>query len=483
MAVCQDTRADIVWSGGTNTVAPDTTQQDNHIVITGGTNTVQGAAGPPAGTNAGVLQLNAGGGGLEITGATLTLNSDATKPGVLMLQGNFASHASSTTSAVATGGAAAVPGTHNLSSGTRTFTTDPGSVPGAGPDLNIMARISNGGLTKSGTGILALGGANTYTGGTVVNAGTLYINSATALGTGDLTIGGSGVSIDNRSGGPLTLTNNNSLNLTGGDLTFIGTNNLNFGTGFSVIANAASRAINIVNSSATLTLGGSIGDNGQNVALVKMGAGTLTLSGDTLYTGGTTVNNGTLQLTGSTNSGVSVSAGATFANNGSVSGNVSVSGLMTGAGTIHGSLAINNGGGVQVNGGTLTVDGAVTNNGLVILSSGAQIGGLTGFVNNGTLDLTTAGPFNPPNFTNNGTIIDSSVVKTKTVNKAGNTVTITIDSFTGHTYQLQKSATSPAANTFSSIGLAQQGSTGNVLTFTDSNATGTKSFYRVVVDP
>ncbi len=43
-------------------------------------------------------------------------------------------------------------------------------------------------LTKSTPGILTLTGANTYTGGTVLNAGTLNVGNGTALGSGNLTV-------------------------------------------------------------------------------------------------------------------------------------------------------------------------------------------------------------------------------------------------------------------------------------------------------
>ena len=41
-----------------------------------------------------------------------------------------------------------------------------------------------GGITKSGTRALTLSTANTYAGTTTLNAGTLNINNATAIGTG-----------------------------------------------------------------------------------------------------------------------------------------------------------------------------------------------------------------------------------------------------------------------------------------------------------
>ena len=164
-----------------------------------------------------------------------------------------------------------------------------GSVPSAGPDLSITAQVSDGGLEKAGAGIIALSGPNTYTGGTELDAGTFYINSATAIGAGFFTINGAGTTIDNTSGSPITLSNNNQFNLTAGDLTFIGTNDLNLGTGIMVMTNA-NRTISITDSSATLTVGGRIQDAGQDLSLTKAGAGTLVLNGENLYGGTTTVN-------------------------------------------------------------------------------------------------------------------------------------------------------------------------------------------------
>lgn len=473
----------ITWSSGVNTVNADTTFQDTEIVITGGTNTVQGIAGPPAGSfTAGMLRVSPGGSGLHITGSGLTLNSDNATPGKLLVQGNVSTLAASTTAFIASGGSAAHPGNVDLASATRIFNVASGSVPDAAPDLSISAQIINGSLEKQGAGILALSGANTYAGGTRLDAGTLYINSSSALGTQELTIAGSGVTIDNTSGTAINLPSN-ALILSGGDLTFVGTSNLNFGAGSNVIANVPTRTISVVNATATLTIGGIISDNGGHVSLNKSGAGTLSLTGNCLYTGDTIVSSGILLLSGSASGGVSVLANGTLVeNDGSISGDVLVSGFISGTGAIHGSLVVNNGGLANFNTGMMTVDGSVTNNGTFILRGGAQITTGSGFVNNGTLDLTTAGA-TPDNLTNNGTIITSAVVATKSAAKTGTTVTLTIDSYTGHSYQLQKSETSPDGSAFTiNVGTPQQGSTGNVLTFTDPGATAAKSFYRITVD-
>ncbi|OYU98910.1 MAG: hypothetical protein CFE26_26730, partial [Verrucomicrobiales bacterium VVV1] len=52
-------------------------------------------------------------------------------------------------------------------------------------DLTVNSNISGAGnsLTKTGAGALSLRGANTYTGGTTVSAGTLYVSHTTGSGT------------------------------------------------------------------------------------------------------------------------------------------------------------------------------------------------------------------------------------------------------------------------------------------------------------
>ena len=153
--------------------------------------------------------------------------------------------------------------------------------------------IASGSLTKSGNGMLTIANANSYSGGTTLNAGTLNLNNAAALGSGALVING-GV-LDNTSTAPITLTTNNAQTW-GGNLVFTGSYDLNLGGG--AVSMTASRDVSVT--AGTLTVGGAIGGTGP---LTKSGAGTLVLGGINTYSGGTSIDAGTLTLDYSARSG------------------------------------------------------------------------------------------------------------------------------------------------------------------------------------
>lgn len=158
------------------------------------TNTAQGtaaytpitiAAGSAAGNRGGQLELS---GDLTFVGNTNTNTVTIAAPTGTGLQGVMALN------------------------GTRTFNIGDG---GASVDLTVNAPLINGtaagGLIKSGAGTLALSGANTYSGNTVVNAGAL-----TLADTGSLTfyIGANGVNNSVTGSGTVTFSGSFNFDLT-----------------------------------------------------------------------------------------------------------------------------------------------------------------------------------------------------------------------------------------------------------------------------
>ncbi len=196
-------------------------------------------------------------------------------------------------------------------------------------------------VTKTGAGMLTLSGNNTGAGGLLLTAGSLTINSVTALGTGTFTIE-AGTSIDNSTGGLITLTSNNIQNWNG-SFTYLGTTSqsLDLGTGAVTLGNNLTSVVN----SGSLIVGGVIGDGASTYTLIKAGAGTLVLNGNNTYNGLTYLFTGTLTLAGDNSAatgGVQVDAGATLniANNTAGTTNA----LGTGTLTINGGILDNTSG-------------------------------------------------------------------------------------------------------------------------------------------
>ncbi|MBI3881682.1 MAG: autotransporter-associated beta strand repeat-containing protein, partial [Verrucomicrobia bacterium] len=153
-------------------------------------------------------------------------------------------------------------------------------------------------LIKSGVGLITITNG-TYTGGFTLNAGTVNINGATALGNGAGTFTINGGTVANTSPAAVSNANNNPVTINS-DFNFSSTRNLDLGTGAGTLGTAAGASRTITTDSATniitLTLGGAIGNGSTATQLIKAGYGTLTLSGANGFTGGVTLNNGRLNI-------------------------------------------------------------------------------------------------------------------------------------------------------------------------------------------
>jgi fibronectin-binding autotransporter adhesin len=252
--------------------------------------------------------------------------------------------------------------------------------------ITVSSVISDGGsgfgITKTGAGTLTLSGANLFTGGVTINAGTLIAGNATALGpaTNATLTFGSG------STGKLQLNGNNITIIDLNTNATVGTPVIESGSG---TAGTDTLTVNTANSD---TYGGVL-QNGSTrlLALTKSGAGTLTLSGTNTYSGGTIMSNGTLQLgissTGSVTNGP-VGTGTLTLNGGTLSSDSTTARSISNAITLGGDVIL----GSSTNFGTLTLSGAGTLTGsrTLTLNSDVTYSGNIG-ESGGSFGLTKAG--------------------------------------------------------------------------------------------
>lgn len=293
-------------------------------------------------------------------------------------------------------------------------------------------------LTKTGTGSLTISNNQTYTGGTLVNQGTLILAKGGAAGSlaGTLTVTGPGTvslqAVDalGYSGNYVTALNlagsvldnattgnegyGTTFNLTGGTMKSSGGGAYNIAGGQGAInslptnvpatitANVSLRANGLVITTAPgsvpggvdLSISGAVRDGGGN-QVTKAGDGTLSLSGTNTFNGDITITGGTLRIDGAGNlNGGNYTAqihnnGALFSYNSSAAqtlGVVSGTGPLTQNGP--GTLTLNSvntyAGATTVNGGTLAGNGTIA--GPVTVNSGATLA--PGAAGAGTLTLT-----------------------------------------------------------------------------------------------
>lgn len=208
----------------------------------------------------------------------------------------------------------------------------------------------SGSFTKNGASTTqTFTGANTYSGGTYLNSGVLNINNggsatASAIGTGTLTI--SGGTIDNTSGSAIQVATNNA-QVWNGNFTFTGGSDLDLGTGAVSLGTAAGTVRIITVNGGLLTAGGAVSNGTTATGLTKAGAGALFLSGNASYSGTTTISGGMLAFGGSPSPGNLLLAGGVVGLKGSFTG---------GFGIGNGQVKWSGNGGFAAYGGDLAVN-------------------------------------------------------------------------------------------------------------------------------
>ena len=300
------------WNMGAGAI---TLAGNQTLTVAASTLTVPGPIGDGASTYSltkagpGVLALigtNTFGGGIILNEGELAVNGPyALGLGTLVINGGILNDSTSTAVSNANvnaqlwNGNFTYPARSSLHLGAGNVTlngnitiTNPYSIYGS--FLTVGGTIDDGASSYSLTfggvnGGLALAGANTYDGGTILTGGKLYINHPQALGSGPLTIYGG--QIDNYSGATVSNENNN-IQYWNGDFSFYGHSTLHLGTGAVTLGSS----IIVSNINNLMSVHGPIEDGANTYSLTKRGNGTLALAGENTLDGGITIDSGALQL-------------------------------------------------------------------------------------------------------------------------------------------------------------------------------------------
>ncbi len=332
----------LAYGSDVGTAALNTVAAASHVKLT---------SSPASQASISLLTLNLSGAGTDFAlnaSGVLTLSTG----GLIKSGGGSSSITGGAGASVTTGGATELVVRVDLSGETLT--------------IGLPITGSTGGLTKSGEGTLILEGANTYTGTTTVNSGTVRLS-------GSGTLGAVANGLTTRQGGTVDL------------------NGLNLGVG----AFAGSGTISNAGALATLTIGNGNGAGlftgliTGNLGVSKTGTGAIRFTGNNTYTGATVVNGGNLEIFTIANGGVSSGIGQSsnaasnlvLSNSGALGyyGETATTDRLFSLGTTGGR--INSFTGAHLLGGTTTYQGA-----LIFANTGAM-----GFEGSGSRLLTLGG--------------------------------------------------------------------------------------------
>ncbi len=232
-------------------------------------------------------------------------------------------------------------------------------------------------LTKSGAGTLTLSGANTFSGGTTINAGKIIASTSTAIGAG-------------------AVVNQGILDLTAGAVTYTGLSNSLSGSGVNNVTLGTGTASTSLNGNYTgftgtwnIGVGAAAGAGKVQMNGVDNPAATINvLPNGTLYTNGAAVVHAAALVlnggdTGETLGQLRIEGSATWA------GNITLAGPITGAGDGH----------IGANTGTGTISGNI-----------GETGGSQELVKdgNGTIILSGINTYTGPTSVNDGILLVNS---------------------------------------------------------------------------
>ena len=375
--------------------------------------------------------LGSGGGGTVVMdGANLQINTTGTIAENISIAG--AGIAGGVSTSVGALNASLNPGLAVTFSGSISLTANATIAVYGGQDANSSASLvtfSNGisgigDLTlrsiaaNNGRATFTLNGQSSYTGNTIFSttnvSGTFTVQSGTDNALPTTTVLNMAASAPTGKSGSLGTVANYRLGgfkqtlagLTGGTSGGSGT------TAYSnIVTGGSSSALSTLTLAVTSgtsyifagTLGGA-GTDENNLALVKSGAGTQTLTGNNTYTGLTTISGGTLSVGAGGGSGeltgnVLNNAALVFNRSGTstYAGNISGSGLLRklGAGTVKLTGSHSHSGGTTVSEGTLSVNGYLGGSSALVVRAGAAVGG-SGVIAGGITGDGQIGPGNSP---------------------------------------------------------------------------------------
>ncbi|MDE3047911.1 MAG: autotransporter-associated beta strand repeat-containing protein, partial [Verrucomicrobiota bacterium] len=243
----------------------------------------------------------------------------------------------------------------NITLGSATLTVTQGS------NQTYGGLISDGGsggsLTKAGASRLTLSHANSYTGATSIQAGTLQAGIANIIASSG------SLALSNVAGVVFDLNNFNQTigTLSGGGVTG---GNITLGTATLTVTQGSNQ-----------TYGGLISDGGSGGSLTKAGASRLTLSQATSYTGATSIQAGTLQagvvnvISSSGSLALSNVAGAVFDLN---SLNQTI-GTLSGGGTTGGNISLGSATLTVAQSSDQTYGGSISGSGKFVKTGSAQL--------------------------------------------------------------------------------------------------------------